>query len=473
MLSILDCSPDQRPCTATRRELLRVGGLAFGGLSLPRLLDRRLQAAPAGDKPGMAGAFGQAKAVIVMFLGGGPPQHESWDPKPEAPPEIRGGFGSIDSATPGLRVGELMPMTSMLTDRIAVLRAMVTNDNAHSSSGYQMMTGVPHVPLSQENAVSKAPNLAPHWGALAKYLKRRSAGAEFPPAVTLPNRIANVGEIVWPGQNGGVLGPQYDPWLLTCDPSKQGFRIPDLALPEELSTVRWENRLRLRELVNSRLDQLSDSASVRGFDRQTQQALDLLGGRRARSAFDLSLESPATRERYGLSRWAQSVLLARRLIEAGVSLVQINWANVEGEPNAGSWDTHERHNDLLQRFLMPWMDRAFSALISDLSERGLLDETLVLWVGEFGHTPKFNANAGRDHWGHCFSVALAGGGVRGGVVHGKSDGHAAWPVAGRVEPRDLHATMFHCLGFPPETELTDTEGRPHPLSRGRVIDEIL
>jgi len=206
---------------------------------------------------------------------------------------------------------------------------------------------------------------------------------------------------------------------------------------------------------------------------QTQQALDLLGGRRARSAFDLSLESPATRERYGLSRWAQSVLLARRLIEAGVSLVQINWANVEGEPNAGSWDTHERHNDLLQRFLMPWMDRAFSALISDLSERGLLDETLVLGVGEFGHTPKFNANAGRDHWGHCFSVALAGGGVRGGVVHGKSDGHAAWPVAGRVEPRDLHATMFHCLGFPPETELTDTEGRPHPLSRGRVIDEIL
>jgi uncharacterized protein (DUF1501 family) len=156
-----------------------------------------------------------------------------------------------------------------------------------------------------------------------------------------------------------------------------------------------------------------------------------------------------------------------------VSLVQVNWCNIEGEPNGGSWDTHDRHNDLLKRYLMPWMDRAYSALLTDLSERGLLDETLVVWVGEFGHTPKFNANAGRDHWGQCFSIALAGGGVRGGVVHGKSDGHAAFPVSGRVEPRDLLATMFHCLGHAAETQLYDTEGRPIPISRGRVIDEIL
>ncbi|MFM8289758.1 MAG: DUF1501 domain-containing protein, partial [Planctomycetaceae bacterium] len=164
MLSILDCSPGRRPAAGSRRELLRVGGLALGGLSLPALLGGR-PVANASTEPGLATSFGRAKSVIVMFLGGGPPQHETWDPKPEAPPEIRGGFGSIDSATPGLRVGELMPLTATLTDRIAVLRAMVTNDNAHSSSGYQMMTGVPHVPLSQENAVSKAPNLAPHWGA--------------------------------------------------------------------------------------------------------------------------------------------------------------------------------------------------------------------------------------------------------------------------------------------------------------------
>jgi hypothetical protein len=450
---------------------MRVGGIGLGGLSLPQLAT----AAPTtslvrGSNSGRA--FGKAKSVIVIFLGGGPPQHETWDPKPDAPAEIRGGFGTIDSQTAGLSVGELMPMTSLLTDKIAVLRAMVTNDNAHSSSGYQMMTGVPHVPLSAENAVSKAPNLAPHWGAVAKYLNH-NARAALPSSITLPNRIANTGEIVWPGQIGGILGPKYDPWLLTCDPSKPDFTLPDLALPTELPELRFERRLSLLEQINRHLDGLSDAPAVASFNRQTEQAFGLLGGTQARQAFDLRRESDATRERYGKTRWAQSILLARRLVEAGVSLVQVNWCNIEGEPNGGSWDTHDKHNDLLQRFLMPWMDRAYSALLTDLSERGLLDETLVVWVGEFGHTPKFNPRAGRDHWGHCFSIALAGGGVRGGVVHGKSDAHAAFPVSGRVEPRDLLATLFHCLGHSPDQELHDTEGRPLPISRGRVIDEIL
>lgn len=416
--------------------------------------------------------FGNAKSVIVIFLNGGPPQHETWDPKPDAPVEIRGGFGTIASRTPGMSVGELMPMTSLLTDRIAVLRAMVTNDNAHSSSGYQMMTGVPHIPLSSENAVSKAPNLAPHWGSVAKYLNYKSR-ASMPPSITIPNRIANTGEIVWPGQIGGVLGQTYDPWLITCDPSQQDFTVPDLALPAELPKLRFDRRLSLLEQVNRHLDRLGDSPAVTNFDRQSQQALGLLNGAKARQAFDLQQESPETRDRYGKSRWAQSVLLARRLVEAGVSLVQVNWCRVDGEPNGGGWDTHNNHNDMLSRFLMPWMDRAYSALLTDLLDRGLLDETLVVWAGEFGHTPKFNATQGRDHWGQCFSVALAGGGVRGGIVYGKSDGHAAFPVSGRVEPCDLLATMFHCLGHSPDTLLHDTEDRPIPISRGRVIAEIL
>jgi uncharacterized protein (DUF1501 family) len=460
-----------RDVTLSRREWLRVGGIGLGGLSLPGLA----AAAPATNRdiPGEAGhSFGSAKSVIVIFLGGGPPQHETWDPKPDAPAEIRGGFGTIATQTPGLSVGELMPLTAPLTDRIAVLRAMVTNDNSHSSSGYQMMTGVPHVPLSAENAVSKAPNLAPHWGAVAKYVQQHRQ-LPLPPAITLPNRIANVGEIVWPGQIGGILGPKYDPWLLTCDPSQANFKVPDLALPAELPQLRFEQRLSLLNQVENHLQGIQESPAVAGFNRQAQQAFDLLSGSRARQAFDLSQESDETRDRYGRTRWAQSILLARRLVEAGVSLVQVNWCNIEGEPNAGSWDTHERHNDLLKRFLMPWMDRAYSSLLIDLSERGLLDETLVVWVGEFGHTPRFNGNAGRDHWGHCFSVALAGGGIRGGVVHGKSDGQAAFPISGRVEPRDLLATMFHCLGHSPDTEMHDTEGRPIPLSRGRVITEIL
>ena len=471
MLRILDIAANRREHALSRREWLRVGGLELGGLSLSALLAASARtSSAAGSGSGLA--FGKAKSVIVIFLGGGPPQHETWDPKPEAPAEIRGGFGTIATRTPGLSVGELMPLTAGLTDRIAVLRAMFTNDNAHSSSGYQMMTGVPHIPPNAESALSKAPNLAPHWGAVAKYLERHDRRA-FPRAMTIPNHIANTGEFVWPGQVGGVLGARFDPWLLTCDPSQAKFTVPDLSLPGELSSLRFERRLSLLDQVNRHLDGLSASPAVAGFNRQTQQALDLLGGVQARQAFDLTQESDATRDRYGRSRWAQSVLLARRLVEAGVSLVQINWCRVDGEPNGGSWDTHDKHNDLLQRYLMPWMDRAYSALLTDLSERGLLDETLVVWVGEFGHTPKFNVRAGRDHWGQCFSIALAGGGVRGGVVHGQSDGHAAYPVAGRVEPRDLLATMFHCLGHSPDTELRSAEGSPQPLSRGRVIEEIL
>ena len=468
MLSILDSSHSHR---CSRREWLRIGGTSLAGLSLARHAASQPSVVPAGLTDA-GSAFGRARSVIVIFLNGGPPQHETFDPKPNAPAEIRGGFGAIPSQTPGMFVGELMPRTALLTDRIAVLRAMVTNDNAHSSSGYQMMTGVPHVPLNVENAVSKAPNLAPHWGSKTKYL-RQLRKAEFPPSINVPCRIANTGEIVWPGQIGGVLGPQYDPWLLTCDPASPTFAVPDLALPPELPSLRFHHRLSLLEQLGSHLDRLSNSSAVDSFDRQTKQALGLLNGAHAKKAFDISLESEATRDRYGRTRWGQSVLLSRRLIEAGVSFVQVNWATIEGEPNGGGWDTHNNHNDMLKRYLMPWMDRAYSALLSDLEDRGLLQETLVVWAGEFGHTPRFNGTAGRDHWGQCFSIALAGGGIRGGVVHGKSDDQAAYPVSGRVEPSDLHATMFHLLGHPPETQMIDTEGRPLPISRGRVIEEIV
>lgn len=449
----------------TRRDWL-FGGTGLGGAAIG------MRGLAAGQPVTSTGtALGRAKSVIVMFLGGGPPQHETWDPKPQASEEVRGAFGTIATKTPGLFVGELMPRTAQLTDKIAVLRAMVTNDNSHSSSGYQMMTGVPHIPLNAESAISKLPNLSPHWGAMTQYVDPQ-VGA-LPQAITLPNRIANMGVIPWPGQTAGVLGPQYDPWLLTCDPSQADFKIPDLALPKEISELRLEKRLALLRQVNRRADRVADSSAVSRLNRQRQQAIGLLGRSKSGSVFDLSQESDATRDRYGRTRWAQSVLLARRLVEAGVSLVQINWAKVDKEPNGGSWDTHDKHNDLLKRFLMPWMDQAYSALLTDLSDRGLLDETLVLWVGEFGHTPKFNTRAGRDHWGNCFSIALAGGGVQGGVVHGESDDRAAYPISGRVEPRDLMATVFHCLGHSPDTELHDTSGRPLPISRGRVIEQVL
>lgn len=479
MIRVLD--DGYRLCDGTsRREWLRIGGMGLGGLTLSGLLAQRARAdaereageRAAGERPAMgASAFGKAKSVIIFGLVGGPPQHETWDPKPNAPAEVRGEFGVIPSKTPGLMVGELMPQTAALTDKIAVLRAVVTNDNAHSSSGYQMLTGVPHVPLNQESAVPKPPNVAPSMGALVRAL--RPAPGQLPSAVTLPEHIWNDGNFPWPGQDAGMLGPRHNPWLIHCDPSSADFSVPGLALPKELPAVRVESRRTLLATLNHHLDQLERSRAVIGYDLHAQKALDLLGGSKSREAFEIQRESDAVRDRYGRSRFAQSILLARRLVEAGVSLVQVNWTRIKDQPNQGGWDTHAQHNASLKKLLMPMMDQCFSALIEDLSQRGLLDETLVVWFGEFGRTPKFNGNAGRDHWGRVFSLALAGGGIRGGVVHGVSDKHAAEPMDGVVHASDILATVFHCLGYSPDTEMHDAVGRPLPLSRGRVIEAIL
>lgn len=457
----------------SRREAVRIGGLGALGVSLPQLLGQRdanaATATSAVSQPGVA--FGKAKSVILFWLAGGPTQHETWDPKPDAPENIRGPFSPIPTQTPGLFISELMPKTAQLTDRIAVLRGVVSSDNSHSSSGYQMLTGVPHVPLSRENATAKAPNLWPSLGAITRTLRPDRGG--LPAAITLPKHIANVGDIVWPGQDGGILGRQYDPWLLTCDPSDENFQIPDLKLPEEVPSGRVGRRRDLLGQLDSVSRHLDQQNSVQNFSRRFGQAFDLLSGSKAREAFAISQESDATRDRYGRSKFAQSVLLSRRLVEAGVSLVQVNWQQIEGKENNGSWDVHANFAPCCKDFLCPIMDQSFSALLEDLEERGMLDETLVAWVGEFGHTPKINARAGRDHWGSCFSVALAGGGIRGGVIHGASDQHAAHPVSGRVEPRDIAATIFHCMGYEPETQMVDQSGRPMPITRGHVINEIL
>ncbi len=449
----------------TRREWLRVGGVGVGGLSLAGLLGSRASAAAAGRQPG------KARSVIVFGLLGGPPQHETWDPKPDAPAEIRGGFGRIATRTPGLFVGELMPLTAQLTQRIAVLRAVVTNDNAHSSSGYQMLTGVPHQPLNRESATPKPPNNWPCLGALVRAL--RPDRGQLPGAITLPEHIWNDGNFPWPGQDAGFLGARFNPWLLPCDPSAREFAVPDLTPPGDVPPLRFEERRSLLAQVNRHLDGLSRSGVPEHYGMHAQRAFDLLSSSAARQAFDLNQEPDAVRERYGRSRFAQSVLLARRLVEAGVSLVQVNWTRIKDQPNQGGWDTHAQHNQSLKNLLMPLMDRAYSALLDDLQNRGLLDETLVVWFGEFGRTPRFNGAGGRDHWGQVFSLALAGGGIRGGVVYGASDRNAAYPVDGRVEAQDFIATIFHCLGYRPDTEVLDTLNRPIPISRGRVIPAVV
>jgi hypothetical protein len=465
MLRILDKTPHL--CDGlTRREWLRIGGIGLGGLSLPQLLQSQAKA------DGNSGR-GPAKSVIVLFNSGGIPHHESWDPKPDAPAEVRGDFGAIATQTPGLFVGELIPKTAQLTDKVAVIRTMVTGDNAHSTSGYQMLTGVPHIPLNRENAGPGKPNDWPSMGAIVQALRPSRGG--LPSSIALPRRLANNGgQDPWPGTDGGFLGRKQDPWLLVCDPSEPDFTAPDCQLPDELSQLRFDRRLSLLEQFDRHADGIDKAASVANYELYQQQALALLAGGAARNAFDLSQEPDTVRDRYGRTKYGQSVLLARRLIEAGVSLVQVHWASADPKrPNSGGWDTHIKHSESIKGWLLPVMDQVYSTLIQELDDRGLLDETLVCWVSEFGHTPKFNRREGRDHWGRVFSIALAGGGIRGGVVYGATDGQAAAPVTAPVRPSDYLATVFHCLGYAPETIVHDIEGRPIPISHGRSLDAVL
>ncbi len=452
----------------TRRDWLRIGALGTLGLSLPALNQARAQAAPTPR----ASSFGKAKACILVGLTGGPPQHETWDPKPDAPEEIRGPFRPIASSVPGLQVCELMPRLGALAHHFAVLRAMSTRDNAHSSSGYYMLTGVPHVPANVENARPGAPNNWPSLASLVNRLKSRPGG--MPASVVLPEHIWNDGNIPWPGQDAGFLGRATDPWLLHCDPSAPTFQVPALAMPDELTPLRFDDRRSLLDQVNRHLDTLNRSAAVANYNHQFHQALDMMRTSSVRQAFDLANEPASMRDRYGRSRYAQSLLLARRLVESGISLVQINWTRMGPNlPNQGGWDTHNANAQSLSTHLMPLMDRAVSALIEDLAARGMLDETLVVWHGEFGRTPRHNGNAGRDHWGSVFSLALAGGGVRAGVVHGSSDRIGAYPRDGQVLPQDLNATILHLLGIDPGTDVHDTLGRPIPVSRGHVVRPIV
>ncbi len=451
----------------TRRDWLRIGALGALGLSLPTLWTSQAQATPP-----RTGSFGKAKACIIVGLTGGPPQHETWDPKPDAPEEIRGPFRPIASSVPGLQVCELMPKLAQQAHHFAVLRAASTRDNAHSSSGYYMMTGVPHVPPNVENARAGAPNNWPSVAALVNRIKSRPG--DMPASVVIPEHIWNDGNIPWPGQDAGFLGRSADPWLIHCDPSAATAQVPAIAMPAEMTPLRFDERRSLLEQVNRHLDAAERSATAANYDHQFRQALDMMHSGRVRRAFDMAQEPAAMRDRYGRSRYAQSVLLARRLIESGISLVQINWTRMGPNlPNQGGWDTHERNAQSLRDHLMPLMDRAVSALIEDLAVRGLLDETLVVWTGEFGRTPRHNANGGRDHWGSVFSLAMAGGGVRAGVVHGASDRLGAYPREGQVLPQDIAATIFHLLGIAPSTEVHDTLGRPIAASRGDVIRQIV
>lgn len=464
MLSIT--SSGQKLCDGiSRREILRIGGLGVCGLGLSHLLGNLTQASSLSEP-------GKAKSCIVLFLMGGPPQHSTWDPKPLAPDNVRGDIAPISTSLPGVQFGELMPQLAQRADKLAVLRAVSTNDNAHSSSGYYMLTGKPHTPQNVENANPGAPNDWPNWGSVLQRLTEPRG--QLPGSVRLPNHIFNTDGSIWPGQDGGMLGHGVDPWLFRCQPASPDYKIQEFQLTDDVTLDRLASRRSLARMLDERIEAGSTATTLGSFSAQQQRAYGLLSSAVSRNAFDLNSESAETRARYGDSQFGQSCLLARKLVEADVRLVQVNWYRGPEEPtDAPCWDSHVNETTRLKEVLVPPTDMAFSALLDDLEERGLLDETLVVCMSEFGRTPKFNGRAGRDHWGPVFSVALAGGGIKGGTVYGASDEMGAYPAQGIVKPEDLTATMFHCLGFPPEAMFYDNVNRPNPVSRGNVIEGIL
>ncbi|HEY1862040.1 MAG TPA: DUF1501 domain-containing protein, partial [Gemmataceae bacterium] len=340
MLSILDRGP--RLCDGlTRRELLRAGGLGAFGLSWGAW-QRGLQLQAATTEP--ARRNGKAKACIVLFLMGGPPQHSTWDPKPDAPAEIRGDFKPIATSVPGLQFCELLPRTARLAHKISVLRAVSTNDNAHSSSGYAMLTGQPHQPTNVENANPGAPNDWPTLGAVVQHLSPGSGS--MPAAVRLPHHIFNTDSSVWPGQDAGFLGRSADPWLLRCEPGSPNPQAPAISLSAEVSSGRLDGRRSLLQQLDQQIASVERTESRQAFDHRQHQAFDLLRSQRSRAAFDLAKEPPTMRDRYGRGQFGQSVLLSRRLIEAGVSLVQVNWFRGADEPpDNPCWDSHIKESE--------------------------------------------------------------------------------------------------------------------------------
>jgi hypothetical protein len=471
MLPLL--GPGVRLCDGwNRREVMRVGGLGLLGAGLN--LTDLLRAAATADRPTTSpSSFGRARSCILLFLMGGPPQHSTWDPKPDAPAEVRGEFRPIATTVPGLSISELLPRTALVADKLCILRAVSTGDNAHSSSGYYMLTGRPHQPMNFENANPGPPNDAPSLGAVLRRVTKTRGG--LPASVTLPHRIFNTDGSVWPGQDAGLLGRTSDPWLLNARPIAEGYTIPEINLPADIDLGRLGRRRDLLGGIQRGLDALDHApASAGTFDEQARQAFDLLGSSQARRAFRLEEEPQANRDRYGETPFGHGVLLARRLVEAGVRLVQVNWYRGPDEPPANPcWDSHVQESSRLKEVLVPPTDRAYSALLEDLDHRGLLEETLVVCMAEFGRTPRLDVNGGRNHWGSVFSITLAGGGIRGGQVYGSSDRIGAYPAEGRVLPEDLAATIFHCLGYSPQAEYHDPLGRPHPISRGEVLHAIL
>ena len=445
-----------------RRRMLQVGGLGTMGLGLPDLLAAQARAAEA------VGTFGRAKRMILLFMWGGPAHQDTWDLKPDGPVELRGEFQPIETNVPGIHLSEHFPHIAKHADKLAILRSVGQEDNNHSTGAHAGLTGRRHE-LKQENFQARATDF-PHYGSVLSKLRPNTGG--MPTFVSLPDIIATTAGKITPGQFGGLLGRQYNPFLITDHPEEPDFSIDTLRLPTEISDSRMRDRRSLLDQIDNVARVAERSAIAHGMDAFYQRALDMVLSSDARNAFDINSVSDKERWRYGMHTFGQSVLMARRLIESGVQLVTVYWHR-ERPTIDSSWDTHALNFQEMKSRLMPSVDRSIAMLLEDLERSGLLDETLVVWNSEFGRTPKINKNAGRDHWGPCNSVVMAGGGIPGGQIFGATDKAAAYPTRDKVTQDDVAATIYHCLGFDSEARVHDRGGRPHNVALGEPIHKLL
>ena len=459
-----------------RRDVLRAGALSLFGLGLPKLLAARAIEAVTPPLDPASSSFGRAKACILLFMWGGPAQQDTWYLKPDAPAEVRGLFSPIATRVPDIRICEHFPLLAARTDKLAIIRSMTHNNVDHTVATHFLLTGMPPLPGGSRYT---------DWPHVGSVLSRLGRGADpLPPFVSMrPKLPGDVPRFVEEsrGQFAGWLGQSFDPLTIDADPSTAEYRVGDFDLPTEISAQRLDDRRNLLEGIDRQIRMQAEAPAVTAMDRHYRRSFDLLHSAAGKGAFDLDAEPADVRRRYGLNPHGQSVLQARRLIERGVPLVTVFWPN-DGIKNVSVyWDTHSRNFIDLKDRLMPPADLAFSTLLDDLASRGLLDETLVVWTGEFVRTPKIgqvNSDAGagkdgRDHWPNCFTSVLAGGGIRGGIVYGASDRHAAYPAANPVAPVDLMATIYHCLGVSPEQALPDSQGRPQAICPGSMIPDLL
>jgi hypothetical protein len=445
-----------------RRFLLRAGGLGCVGAPLSMLTRSEADAATTVARSPAAKPL---RSCILLFLYGGPSQLDTWDLKPRAPAEVRGEFRAIPTTVPGIRICEHLPRCAKVMDRLAIVRSVHHPMRNHNSAAVESLCG--RTPLKGDlELLADDPISFPCYGSSLSFV--RPGSGRVPSHVALPHLMHNV--VVLPGQNAGFLGATHNPFQIEGDPNQPSFRINELELPADLPLSRLEDRSSLLHVLERQAARAEAFSARLPLTPHQERAVRLLHSQEVRRAFDVGREPEALRERYGRNTLGQSLLLARRLVEGGVRFINVNDKVHNGQ--LANWDSHENNFGRLKNDLLPPADQAISALIEDLSVRGLLDSTLLVILAEFGRTPRINRSAGRDHWPDCFSIVMAGGGVRGGAVHGASDKLAAYPALDPVTPGDLAATFFWRFGLDPTAEIRDLTGRPYRLADGEPLVKL-